>query len=46
MDDFGILPIFDRKFAEESKIFRKTLNFSLKGHFDPKRRTYDNPTIS
>jgi hypothetical protein len=35
-DDFGILPIFDRKFAKESKLLRKTLNFSLGGHFMPK----------
>jgi hypothetical protein len=36
MDGFGILPIFDRKLAEESKFLRKTLNFSLGGHFMPK----------
>jgi hypothetical protein len=29
-DDFGILPIFDRK---ESKLLRKTLNFSLGAGF-------------
>jgi hypothetical protein len=36
-DDFGILPIFDRKFANELKLLRKTLwHFSLGGHFMPK----------
>jgi hypothetical protein len=53
MDDFGILPTFDRKFAKESKFLRKTLNFSLGGHFMPKggredlaqRRTYGNPIL-
>jgi hypothetical protein len=29
-------PFFDRKFAKESKLLRKTLKFSLGGHFLPK----------